>query len=561
MSLDSKEGSKAAWTWCTPADASEDEVRPEQFTIKFKTQEVADQFKEIFKACQSLSVRKKSLSDNRQRASVSLVKNANKEAMPGQWTCENCYVINTLDAMQCIACKNVKPGCIDLNAGTILGTSSLVGSVQGQMPVVVSQGASSQNSFIKVNPIPSSTVRLATPEQISSNNNFAPASFTPNTGEVQRDIYDYNVDGSASLDYDPNIYGYYDDEYVDPYHADDITPNQFNMYTPGQPLVQQPDQNSGYPVDDKLEAKLAGTLPTLTNSTQFKPAQNIVTTSPEGKPLFKFAFNNPQTNKPESHPFLSAATQQDTSKTNPFAGFTFQKPASEVNAQNSGPVAVSSPFSGFSFSSKPTNSQADTSTPQVSTVKTTDGTGFPMLTSLLQTSVAPSTTTQTVISGMNTLPVFGKGVITTGIDPTAFWTAGASSNAKPFFTGNTTALESIGHQEEPRTMDEEEFFKENSEVTNEIEQGELREQDYYEDDYGQYRDDEEYDENYDEYDSDDEYEDYDNDDDYQGSAANSSRRGSNEAIREVVDDSKQVEERYENDLDHPLCFEAFKYLY
>ena len=542
MSLDSKEGSKAAWTWCTPADASEDEVRPEQFTIKFKTQEIADQFKEVFKACQSLPARKESLSGNRQRASESIVKNANKEAMPGQWTCENCHGSNTLDAMQCSACKNVKPGCIDLNAGTVLGTPSLVGSIQGQMPVVVSQGAFPQDSALQVNPIPSSTVRLATPAQITSNN-FVPSAFTPNMGEVQPDIYDYTVDGSESLDYDPNIYGYYDDEYVDSYHADGTTPNQFNMYTPGQPLVQQPDQNFGYSVNGKPETKFAGTLPTLTSSTQFKPAQNIVTTSPEGKPLFKFAFSNP-TSKPESHPFLSGATQQDTSKINPFAGFTFQKPASEVNAQNSGPAAVSSPFSGFSFSSKPTNSQVDTSSPQVSTVKTTNGTGFPMLTSLLQTSVAPSTTTQTVISGMNTLPVFGKGVITTGIDPTAFWTAGASSNAKPFFTGNTTSLETIGHQEEPRTVDEEEFFKENSEVTNDIEEGEIREQDYYyEDDYGQYRDDEEYDENYDEYDSDDEYEDYDNEDDYQGSVANSSRRGSNEAIGEVVDDSKQVEER------------------
>ena len=126
MSLDSKEGSKAAWTWCTLADASEDEVRPEQFTIKFKTQEIADQFKEVFKACQILPASKESLSGNRQRASESIVENANKKTMPGQWTCENCYGSNTLDLMQYSACKNVKPACIDLNNGTILGIPSLI---------------------------------------------------------------------------------------------------------------------------------------------------------------------------------------------------------------------------------------------------------------------------------------------------------------------------------------------------------------------------------------------------------------------------------------------------
>ena len=392
------------------------------------------------------------------------------------------------------------------------------------MPVVVSQGPSSQDSFRKVNPIPSSTVRLATPKQISSNN-FVPAAFTPNMGEVEPDIYDYTVDGSESLDYDPNIYGYYDDEYVDSYHTDDITSNQFNMYTLGQLVVQQPDQISGYPVNGKAETKFTCTLPTLTSSTQPKPSQNIVATSTEGKPLFRFAFSN-QTSKAESHPVFSGATQRDTSKINPLAGFTFQKPTPEENTQNLGPAVVSSPFSGVTFSSKPTNSQVDTSSPQVSTVKTSDGTGFPMLTSLLQRSVAPRTTTQTVISGMNTLPVFRKGVITTGIHPTAFWTAGASSNAKPFFTGNTTALKTIAKV--PRAMDEEEFFKKNSEVTNHIEEGEIREQDY------------------------------DNDDDYQGSAANNSRRGSNEAIGEVVDDSKQIEERLENMIDYPLGSQVLK---
>ena len=340
MSVNSKEGSKAAWTWCTPADASEKYVRPEQFTIKFKTQEIADQFKEVFKACQSFSVRKESVSGNWQQGTKSLVKNLNKkETDPGQWTCENCYVSNTLDAMQCIACNNVKTGCIDLSSGSILGTPSFLESVHGQMQDVVVRGAS-QNSFLEVNSIPSSTLKLATPKQTSSNNNPVPAVFSSNKCKVRPDHYDCTVDGSTSFDCDPNIY-------VKTCHTDDITQNQLDIHKLVQPVVQQPGQIFGYLVNDKSEAKhVLGILPTSINSSQLKKAPKIVSTPAERKP-FKFAFSNLRTNiTSQPGPCSTGKTQQDTSKVNLFAGFTFQKRASEVKPQSLGPAVVSSPFYG-----------------------------------------------------------------------------------------------------------------------------------------------------------------------------------------------------------------------
>ena len=54
MRLVKKADAQNAWSWYTPLDATEEVPRPEKFTIKFKTQEIADKFKEAFDACQKL---------------------------------------------------------------------------------------------------------------------------------------------------------------------------------------------------------------------------------------------------------------------------------------------------------------------------------------------------------------------------------------------------------------------------------------------------------------------------------------------------------------------------
>ena len=59
----------------------------------------------------------------------------------------------------------------------------------------------------------------------------------------------------------------------------------------------------------------------------------------------------------------------------------------------------------------------------------------------------------------------------------SFWSN--SSPGKIFFTGNTTALETIGHTEEPREIEEDEFFNENLKASNEVPGIEGNEQQYY----------------------------------------------------------------------------------
>ena len=51
MKLEPTFGSTVAWTWLA-ADYADDEEKIERLSIKFKTQEIAQEFKEQFEECQ-----------------------------------------------------------------------------------------------------------------------------------------------------------------------------------------------------------------------------------------------------------------------------------------------------------------------------------------------------------------------------------------------------------------------------------------------------------------------------------------------------------------------------
>jgi len=166
---------------------------------------------------------------------------------------------------------------------------------------------------------------------------------------------------------------------------------------------------------------------------------------------------------------------------------------------------------------------------------------------------------------MSKLPVFEKGIVDSKVDPASFW---SKDTGKNFFTGNTTALDSIGHIEEPREVDEDEFINENmkacNQVTDENQQfyhdndGDNNDYDYYGENgeyYGDNMEDYDYDPNddfgYDE-DDEDETEDDDEEDDEEdnlyavGSRPSSGRRASNDDLTvppSEVESGKQVEER------------------
>ena len=58
--------------------------------------------------------------------------------------------------------------------------------------------------------------------------------------------------------------------------------------------------------------------------------------------------------------------------------------------------------------------------------------------------------------------MFEKRIVDSSVDPASFWSNATAG--KTFFTGNKTGLNSIGHTEEPRVVDEDDFMKTNSEI-------------------------------------------------------------------------------------------------
>ncbi|XP_065682219.1 E3 SUMO-protein ligase RanBP2 isoform X2 [Hydra vulgaris] len=411
MFLEKKAGTQAAWSWFTAADASNEDVKPEQFTIRFRTQEKADEFQEIFLKFQKLSGTEK-LSATEKFISKDPDHNVKSKPIQiqskfGSWSCNTCLVSNPSDVNECLACKTANP--------------KIASSVHSQ---------SSENKSTQSTP-----------------------------------VFSFNVTSNIKL-------------------------------------------------------------------------------SPEGKPVFVFA-NKSSTNI--INPFLSqktpliSATESSSdfqfkldpsfseekvveTKPNPFAGFSFKFNTATTSESTS--TKTSSIFSGFSFSSSTSSI--------VSTGSDISAQNFPIMTSLLlkQTSNKPTTPVKPLIAGMEKLPVFERGVVNSSVDPSSFWTS--VSPQKTFFTGNTTGLDSIGHQEEPRVDDAEGASLDEQKNDDSYEEdyyyGEDVEQiDYYDDD-GNY-----YDENGQYYDEENPCEDYDYDPDedfgyenneYEPSHASSSRRES-----------------------------------
>ncbi|XP_057302228.1 E3 SUMO-protein ligase RanBP2-like [Hydractinia symbiolongicarpus] len=353
------------------------------------------------------------------------------------------------------------------------------------------------------------------------------------------------------------------------------------------------DQKSSTPASNQnvqqyqnSDLKVVSAPPTTSTQTsmgafRFKTPENAITESPEGKPIFSFATTQAQNSQEKVNPFLtpqaapadsstgypsfdrfSSTTfkEKDPVKTSPspFAGFSFKintatATSTSTNQVTSTTSPSSSPFTGFSFSEKSTGNviqkSNDTSAPLSQ--------NFPFMSSLLKdtasTSSPPSSLSApptskpgdspVIIPGMNTLPVFEKGVVNSGIDPSSFWTS--ASPQKSFFTGNTSALGTIGHQE-PREVDEEEFFKENLKASNEDEEYYGEDNDFYEDGDDYYGDNDEYygDVNYEDYSYDpEEY--FSDGEGYEPSKASSSRRGSSDDDQDerVASGNTNVEDR------------------
>ncbi|XP_022791125.1 RANBP2-like and GRIP domain-containing protein 2 isoform X1 [Stylophora pistillata] len=111
MELKPNVGSDRSWMWFTPADYTEGEAKPERLAIRFKSEEIAGKFKEVFDDLKETlpleTSPAKEAAGNEQGTGCALYKQflSRFAPAPGSWICEVCDVDNNAEHLQCIACN------------------------------------------------------------------------------------------------------------------------------------------------------------------------------------------------------------------------------------------------------------------------------------------------------------------------------------------------------------------------------------------------------------------------------------------------------------------------
>ena len=86
MTLSPMANSDRSWVWFTSCDVSEATPKPENFAAKFKTKDIAEEFKAAFEG---------------NKRPVEVAKTLN-----GSWTCDVCFDTNPVTADECLHCHN-----------------------------------------------------------------------------------------------------------------------------------------------------------------------------------------------------------------------------------------------------------------------------------------------------------------------------------------------------------------------------------------------------------------------------------------------------------------------
>ena len=113
MKLQPNAGSEKSWVWSTLADFSEQECKAEQLAVKFKSEDIAKQFKGKFEECQEMLKNQtpvKPIQEGKRQEEVKEDLFAKFKAAEGSWECDTCMVQNNSDTVECVACGSLKPG-------------------------------------------------------------------------------------------------------------------------------------------------------------------------------------------------------------------------------------------------------------------------------------------------------------------------------------------------------------------------------------------------------------------------------------------------------------------
>ena len=124
MEVSTKSGSNKFLTWNTLADFADEECKPEILAARFKTTELAAEFKATFDEMKG-NINTSSTEDKAQtetNESVAAEAPEPKQESPPEagfaailaaqrekWACETCYVSNNKNVLSCVACQNPNP--------------------------------------------------------------------------------------------------------------------------------------------------------------------------------------------------------------------------------------------------------------------------------------------------------------------------------------------------------------------------------------------------------------------------------------------------------------------
>ncbi|XP_053407821.1 E3 SUMO-protein ligase RanBP2-like [Mercenaria mercenaria] len=122
MKLTQMSSSDRAWVW-NATDFAEGEMKHEKFAVKFKTVDIADNFKKVFEKCQAGLPTTESEATTDTTAGKTETKTKDSKSAEGKgdlasmfkpkagsWTCNGCYVNNDGEVLKCPCCGTPKPG-------------------------------------------------------------------------------------------------------------------------------------------------------------------------------------------------------------------------------------------------------------------------------------------------------------------------------------------------------------------------------------------------------------------------------------------------------------------
>ncbi|KAK2142022.1 hypothetical protein LSH36_1004g00081 [Paralvinella palmiformis] len=130
MKLLRMDGNKRSWCWFAEDFMNEGESCIEQFAVQFKTEEVSSNFRKMFNECVAVLAsisEKNSVTVSDQTGSLE----SQFKKKPGEWICDDCYVVNMADCKRCVSCEALKPGEKEDTVPVMSSSSIILGTTGG----------------------------------------------------------------------------------------------------------------------------------------------------------------------------------------------------------------------------------------------------------------------------------------------------------------------------------------------------------------------------------------------------------------------------------------------